>query len=234
MALEPDAVLSETDFRSYNLIKGIYLVRREANKESTGNKASDFIGYRAAVVCAESKPVYVIEPVIAETRSKALRKLLEAMAVEMEETLQFPELDGYLERLEAASVLGDTNDVREPGGAAHEGSKRAKTGKKSVGTKDEEAVSSTEDEFAHDFQEAHVLKARRVVVLEQRKLQSGTKLGEVKRKRKESVTESDQETEDDNSVVDSKCVGKQAMKAPEEAGVQRGRKRGGRGGRPEA
>ncbi|KAH6073594.1 hypothetical protein HBI67_009250 [Parastagonospora nodorum] len=220
MALEPDAVLSETDFRTYNLIKG--------------NKASDFIGYRAAVVCAESKPVYVIEPVIAETRSKALRKLLEAMAVEMEETLQFPELDGYLERLEAASVLGDTNDVREPGGAAHEGSKRAKTGKKSVGTKDEEAVSSTEDEFAHDFQEAHVLKARRVVVLEQRKLQSGTKLGEVKRKRKESVTESDQETEDDNSVVDSKCVGKQAMKAPEEAGVQRGRKRGGRGGRPEA
>ncbi|KAH3978846.1 hypothetical protein HBH92_123740 [Parastagonospora nodorum] len=215
MALEPDAVLSETDFRTYNLIKG--------------NKASDFIGYRAAVVCAESKPVYVIEPVIAETRSKALRKLLEAMAVEMGETLQFPELDGYLERLEAASVLGDTNDVREPGGAAHEGSKRAKTGKKSVGTKDEEAVSSTEDELAHDFQEAHVLKARRG-----RKLRSGTKLGEVKRKRKESVTESDQETEDDNSVVDSKRVGKQAMKAPEEAGVKRGRKRGGRGGRPEA
>ncbi|EAT82098.2 hypothetical protein SNOG_10704 [Parastagonospora nodorum SN15] len=209
MALEPDAVLSETDFRTYNLIK----VRREANKESTGNKASDFIGYRAAV------------------------------AVEMEETLQFPELDGYLERLEAASVLGDTNDVREPGGAAHEGSKRAKTGKKSVGTKDEEAVSSTEDEFAHDFQEAHVRGAPAInlsdedaeePVLEQRKLQSGTKLGEVKRKRKESVTESDQETEDDNSVVDSKCVGKQAMKAPEEAGVQRGRKRGGRGGRPEA
>jgi hypothetical protein len=42
------------------------------------------------------------------------------MEVEMEETLQLPELDAYLERLKTASVIGDTDDTREPGGAAHE------------------------------------------------------------------------------------------------------------------
>jgi hypothetical protein len=121
-------------------------------------------------------------------------------------------------------------------------------GEKSVGSEDKEAV-SIEDELAHDLQEAHVPKAPRgsltrskapVIdlsdedaedqVLEQPNLRPGTKLGEVKRKRMESVDESDQETEYDNIVVDSKRLGKQTMKAPEEAGVKRGGKRGDRGG----
>lgn len=202
-------------------------------------------------MCTEPEPEYALEPVTADSRSEALRLLLEAVEVDMEKTLQRPEPNGDFERLDTDPVLENANDAHKPIKAAQKDRKRTKMGKKSVGKKkkDEEAVSEEEDELDHDLREAHVPKVRRGAVtrskapeinlsdsgaeepvLEQRNLRSSTKSGKGKRKREESVDESDQETEDDNIVAVPKRAGKQALRMSVETGVKRGGKCGGREG----